>query len=319
MKRFFIILGIFVLISIGKASALTSVGLISDTILTQTNPYNYYYKTPDFIIQDISDLLKADKNIVVIPYSKTREIIKKKNLINNDDGCLRNIKNAYDLDFTHLKRIGRTIGAENIIVVTSSVDVQRDFLKNTLWNALNIGGYDVINPTHRISVYVALVNLEHELVLWEGLYAKDIRNNKLRNLDTTISGNQEGLMRIKRYSKFITPDIAKNVRVSLGTLTVKEKYETDVKGILRVANKKVQMGSVKNLTNPDATFENIEAYKRAYDKKMEANRAQNEKEKARKAVLKEKKRAEKAKIKAQKQKEKSLQENKKFDWFGLVK
>ena len=80
MKRLFIILGIFVLISIGKASALTSVGLISDTILTQTNPYNYYYKTPDFIIQDISDLLKADKNIVVIPYSKTREIIKKKNL-----------------------------------------------------------------------------------------------------------------------------------------------------------------------------------------------------------------------------------------------
>ena len=50
---------------------------------------------------------------------------------------------------------------------------------------------------------------------------------------------------------------------------------------------------------------------------MEANRAQNEKEKARKAVLKEKKRAEKAKIKAQKQKEKSLQENKNLIGLGL--
>ncbi|MBR3790080.1 MAG: hypothetical protein IKJ86_08825, partial [Clostridia bacterium] len=53
MKRLFIILGIFMFISIGKASATTSVGIISDTLMTQTTPYNYYYKTPDFIIQDL--------------------------------------------------------------------------------------------------------------------------------------------------------------------------------------------------------------------------------------------------------------------------
>ena len=139
--------------------------------------------------------------------------------------------------------------------------MQRDFLKNTLWNALNVGGFDTINPTHRISVYIALVNVEHELVLWEGLYAKDIRNNKMKNLDTAISGNQEGLMRIKRYSKFITPDIARNVRTSLGTYTFKQKYEVETRALLKVAHKKFQLGSTKNLNNPDATIENIEAYK----------------------------------------------------------
>ncbi len=328
-------------ISIGKANAITSVGIISDTLLTQTTPYNYYYKTPDFIIQDLSDALKVDNKIQVIPYSKIRETVKKKTLINNDTGYLRSIQNGYDLNFELISRIAKEIEAEHIIVVTSSVEMQRDFLKNTLWNALNIGGYDTINPTHRISVYIALVNVEHELVLWEGLYAKDIRNNKLKNLDTAISGNQEGLMRIKRYSKFITPDIARNIRTSLGTYTFKQKYEVETRALLKVAHKKFQLGSTKNLNNPDATIENIEAYKDAYDKKMEKIRIENEKERARKAVLKEKKRLEEEKIKAQNEKLKMQEkqqkefeklqkekddykifkeeEKKGFNWFGLKK
>ena len=43
------------------------------------------------------------------------------------------------------------------------MDIQRDFLKNTMWNFLNVAGQDVVNPTHRVSVYIALVDVEKEL------------------------------------------------------------------------------------------------------------------------------------------------------------
>ena len=102
-----------------------------------------------------------------------------------------------------------------MVVLTMGMDIQRDFLKNTMWNILNISGMDVVNPTHRVSVYVSFVDVEKEIVLWESIYAKNIRNNKMKNLDTTISNNYEGMLRLKEYSKYISPDIAYNVKMKM--------------------------------------------------------------------------------------------------------
>ena len=102
-----------------------------------------------------------------------------------------------------------------MIVVTMGMDIQRDFLKNTVWNVFNVSGMDVVNPTHRVSVYVGFVDLNQEVVLWETIYAKNIRNNKMKNLDTTISNNYEGMLRLKEYSKYISPDIAFNVNMKM--------------------------------------------------------------------------------------------------------
>ena len=37
----------------------------------------------------------------------------------------------------------------------------------------------------------------------------------MKNLDTTISNNYEGMLRLKEYSKYISPDIAYNIDMKL--------------------------------------------------------------------------------------------------------
>ena len=157
--------------------------------------------------------------------------------------------------------------------MTSSVDIQRDFLKNTLWNVANVSGLDVVNPTHRLSVYVAFVDVENEIVLWEQIYAKNIRNNKFKNLDTTISSNYEGMLRLKEYSKYISPEIAKSVRMRV----IDPSYQTppveiNRGNIVEYFKDMKNVGSKKRLSDIDAkrwdtenlkkdTIENIETKK----------------------------------------------------------
>lgn len=205
---------ILLIFSVNYASALERIGIITDTLLTPVNYYNAYYRTPEFFASDIRNQLMK-KNVVVIPPEEIEKSLKKAGLRQYDLEALQALQQGYSMDYTLLKKIAKTIGVKKLVVVTMGMDIQRDFLKNTAWNIMNISGMDVVNPTHRVSVYAALVDVNNQNVLWESIYAKNIRNNKFKNLDTTISNNYEGMLRLKEYSKYISPDIAYNVKMKM--------------------------------------------------------------------------------------------------------
>lgn len=243
----------FVLLSFAcRGFCYERIGIISDAILTQINPYNAYFKTPEFFLQDVrADLVKS--GISVVSVDTTQRLLSQLGFNQYDIEALGSLQQGYDLDYALLKKIARAIGVKKLVVMTSSVDIQRDFLKNTLWNVANVSGLDVVNPTHRVSVYVAYVDVENEIVLWEQIYAKNIRNNKFKNLDTTISSNYEGMLRLKEYSKYISPEIAKNVRMR----TIDPSYQTPPVEINRGNVAKYfkdmkNVGSRKRLTDIDA-------------------------------------------------------------------
>lgn len=194
--------------------AIEKIGIITDTILTPVNYYNAYFRTPEFFAIDVRGQL-LDRNVQVVPINETTKILKKAGITQNNLQSLQGLQQGYNLDFELLKKIAKNTNTQKLVVITMGMDVQRDFLKNTAWNALNVPGFDVVNPTHRVSVYCALVDTKKETVLWESIYAKNIRNNKMKNLDTTISNNYEGMLRLKEYSKYISPDIAYNVKMKL--------------------------------------------------------------------------------------------------------
>ncbi|MBR1618092.1 hypothetical protein IJ670_08080 [bacterium] len=144
--------------------ALEKIGIITDTILTPVNYYNAYFKTPEFFASDVrSELL--DKGVNVVALDDTRNLLKKAGIRQYDLEVLQGMQQGYNLDYTLLKKITKQIGVSKLVVVTMGMDIQRDFLKNTLWNVLNVSGMDVVNPTHRVSVYVALVDVKKEVVL----------------------------------------------------------------------------------------------------------------------------------------------------------
>ena len=258
-----------------NANAYERIGIVSDAILTQINPYNAYFKTPEFFLQDVrANLVKSGVSVVSV--ATTQRLLTNMGVNQYDLETLSSLQQGYDLDYALLKKICRATGVKKLIVMTSSVDIQRDFLKNTLWNVANIQGMDVVNPTHRLSVYVAFVDVEHEIVLWEQIYAKNIRNNKFKNLDTTISSNYEGMLRLKEYSKYISPEISKQVRMRL----IDPSYTTPPVEINRGNTVKYfkdmkNIGTKKRLTDIDAkrwdteklkedTLENIETKKNKF-------------------------------------------------------
>lgn len=194
--------------------AAEKIGIVTDTLLTPVHYYNAYFRTPEFFAQDIrGELIK--KNIEVVSIDYTQNALKKSGIRQNDLQALQGLQQGYNLEYSLLKKIAKNIGVNKLIIVTMGMDVQRDFLKNTAWNIMNVPGMDVVNPTHRVSVYVGFADIQKETILWESIYAKNIRNNKLKNLDTTISNNYEGMLRLKEYSKYISPDIAYNVKMKM--------------------------------------------------------------------------------------------------------
>lgn len=213
VSKFIIIFAIFLTGNL-SCFALETIGIITDTLLTPVNYYTAYYRTPEFFAQDIrGELLK--KNVQVVTIDKTQIALKNAGIRQYDLESLQGMQQGYNIEYPFLKRIAKKIGVKKMVIVTMGMDIQRDFLKNTIWNVFNIAGRDVVNPTHRVSVYVGFVDVEKETVLWESIYAKNIRNNKLKNLDTAISNNYEGMLRLKEYSKYISPDIAYNVKMKM--------------------------------------------------------------------------------------------------------
>lgn len=190
------------------------VGIITDTLLTPVNYYNAYFRTPEFFAVDIRGEL-SKRGVATLTIDESVDALKKAGVYQKDLQALQGLQQGYNLDFKLFKKIASCLGVKKLVIVTMGMDVQRDFLKNTLWNSANIAGFDVVNPTHRVSVYVGFVDVENEYVLWETIYAKNIRNNKMKNLDTTISNNYEGMLRLKEYSKYISPDIAYNVNMKM--------------------------------------------------------------------------------------------------------
>ncbi len=262
MRKLFFVLGLFLIFfKADFAFAIELVGVVSDSITSEQTPYNAYFRTPDFLTQDIVDSLNKNRNIRAVPLSQAKAALIKSGLSERELARLKNVQNGYSLDFVLLKKIARAIGTRYLVVVTSGIDTQRDFLKPTLWNSLSVPGFDTVNPTQKVSVYAVLVDTNRESVLWEDIFAKNIRNNKMKNLDTTIAGNYEGMMRIKQYSKYISPEISSAVIAKVAPMSFSpQQYGSQLEHVVMGVNHKMRIGSQKNLSNIDYIADGFDVF-----------------------------------------------------------
>jgi hypothetical protein len=230
------------------------IGVLYDAVLFENNPYSAYISTPTFLAQDIVDSLRQNRAFEVVPLTEIAQKLRRAGVNPKDVDALRNLKYGYHADFNFLKRVSRAIEADKLVIVTQSVEFERDFLKTTGWVTLGLPG-DVINPTQRVNIYAVLVDTKREVVLWEEIFAKNIRNNKFKNLDSATSPNWEGMMRLKQYSKYTSPEIAKGVTRALAPATlVVPTYTNKREELATAVNKKIRIGSNKKLKNDNTVL-----------------------------------------------------------------
>lgn len=110
-------------------------------------------------------------------------------------------KYNYNVDFVNLKRVTRNIPADYILMVTSGLDVQSNFLKDTWWNKLNVPGMDPVKPTYKLSTLITLIDKRTYRIMWQDLYLRDIEAHNYDLGLVQFSPSYAQLSKIKKYSK----------------------------------------------------------------------------------------------------------------------
>ena len=124
-------------------------------------------------------------------------------------------KYNYNVDFVNLKRVTKTIQADYFLMVTSGLDVQSGFLKDTWWNKLNIPGMDPVKPTYKLATLITLIDRKTYNILWQDMYVRDIEAHNYDLGIVQFSPSYSQLSKIRKYSRnlseYVTNAIDKEI------------------------------------------------------------------------------------------------------------
>lgn len=132
-------------------------------------------------------------------------------------------KYNYNVDFVNMRRITKELNADYILMVTSGLDVQSNFLKDTIWNKLAIAGMDPVRPTYRLTTLLTLVDPNAEAILWQQLYKKDISANNYDIGVVQFAPSYAQLSKIKKYSQRVAEHVTPIVNVKINPALAPKK------------------------------------------------------------------------------------------------
>ena len=195
------------------------VAVISDRGHRNGTTYLICGSAADIIATDIINALNRSKRVQAPLLGDTMSKITNNKLVIYKDTFFQEYRSNYNIDFVNLKRLTKGLNADYILMVTSGLDIQSNFLKDTWWNKLNISGMDVVRPTYKLTTLLTLIDNKTSEILWQDLYIKDI---SARNFDigaVQFSPGYAQLSKIKKYSnrvaEHVVPIVDKNVNPEL--------------------------------------------------------------------------------------------------------
>lgn len=246
MKRFIKLLIFCVIFAFGSFSASFSdelkptVAVITDINHRAGTIYLVTGASTDIIASDIISRLN-ESNLVYAPVlgDSMQKITRHLNIYTQT--FFDEYKYNYNIDYINLKRITQELHADYILMVTSGLDVQSNFLKETILGKLGISGFEPVKPTYRLTTLLTLIDTKNEAVLWQELYKKDIsaQNYDIGNVQFAPSYAQ--LSKIKEYSKRVAEHVTPIINVAVhpelatkkevGAVEIKKKDVTEDKRI----------------------------------------------------------------------------------------
>lgn len=195
------------------------VAVISDRAHRNGTTYLICGSAADIIATDIINALNQSRRIKAPLLGDTMAKITNNQLNIYKDTFFREYSSNYNIDFVNLKRLTRGLNADYILMVTSGLDIQSSFLKDTWWNKLNISGMDVVRPTYKLSTLLTLIDCKTNEILWQDLYIKDISAKNFDIGAVQFSPGYAQLSKIKKYStrvaEHVVPIVDKNVNPEL--------------------------------------------------------------------------------------------------------
>lgn len=192
--------------------------ILPDNIVTETAAIDSYIydACAEYFADGVSTILDNTDSIASAPVSQVRAILKKDpSSMLTAKALTSRFKNSYNIDFAAVKKLASKVNARYVLMLTSTVDAQNYILRRTVWDFFNIPGASVVDPAYKISTYAVLVDTTRNLKLWEDTYYKTISVCENRIITRGPSPQTEQLEKIKDYSKYLCPQIARNVQLQL--------------------------------------------------------------------------------------------------------
>lgn len=205
--------------------------VLPDNIVTETAAVDAYIynASAEFFSEEVIDILNNTDFISAPSVSEVRasfksnpsDMLAAKTLTNR-------FRTTYNIDFVTLKKLAMRSNAQYVLLVTSYIDAENYITRRTLWDFLNIPGATVIDPAYKISTYVVLVDINNNSKLWTDTFYKTISTCENRIITRGPSPQTEQLQKIRDYSRYLSPQIARNVQRNILPADIYEQESTQI-------------------------------------------------------------------------------------------
>ena len=299
MKKFFICI-LFALFALFTAASqgfcashpVKTIAVITDTGHRNGTTYLICGAASDIIASDIINRLNQTGRIKAPLLGDNMSKITQKTLPLYHVTFFQEYKYNYNVDFVNLKRVTKNMNTDYIMMVTSGLDVQSQFLKENWWSKWGISSSEPIRPTYKLTTLVTLIDAKTYSVVWQDIFARDIKSENLDLGIVQFSPSYSQLEKIKKYSQTMSEYVVNIVDKEVNpwlvppegpkAVQMKSKFINEGTKIYYPAvNAEVVKGNLEDFS--DDTKLRVEKYR----KEFEAKKKQFEENSRQKKQLKE--------------------------------
>ena len=188
-----------------------TIAVLSDTSHRNGTNYLVCGAVSDIIGADIINRLNQTGRIKAPLLGDNMSAITQRNIPLYYVTFFKEYKYNYNVDFVNLRRLTRNINADYILMVTSGLDIQSQFLKETWWNKWGISASEPVVPTYKLTTMLTLIDKRTYNVVWQDLYLRDIKADNLDLGIVQFSPSYAQLAKIKKYSNTMSEYVVNNI------------------------------------------------------------------------------------------------------------
>ena len=156
--------------------------------------------------------------------------------------AMDDFRRFYKLDFEFARKIAKLYDTNYVLLITSATDSTNYITRRTWWDFFNVPGASVLDPAYKINIYAVLIDTDNDLIVWNKTYQKTISVVENRIVATGYAPQTEQLQKIKDYSVYLAPRVARSLQDTLLTAAQKaveaNNIHTDYGSIDNVFTKK---------------------------------------------------------------------------------
>lgn len=238
MKKILLIFTILLFAAVQTfAGAYNVLVLPADLLNTNENYYNFE-EASEIVANDIvKDFISSKGKIDSLDMYTVRAVLNQNYSQKTDlASALKKFKTSGSVDFDALKSIGNIFNTKYIILVSSSAVTNKNSLKRSVWEVLEIASDCDVTYPYRLETSIVLLDISNNSVMWSNNYSIKLgANDNIFAAKNYAQANGE-YEKIKLYSSsVVAPSASQNIilRFYPKSINPVETHVEDTGGALR--------------------------------------------------------------------------------------